>query len=333
MRVRLCSLLLPALLAAQAPRIGIIDFYGAGKLSQERLRQAMGVKEGDLLPRSKGDTEIALESIPGVVHARLEAACCEEGKAILYVGIEEKGAPHFQYRDPPEGLVKHPEEIHDAYVHFLAALGEAVRKGDTAEDLTEGHSLMANAACRAQQERFLVFAEQHLENLRDTLRNSYDEEQRAIAAYVIGYAKRKEDVIDDLQYALRDPDDTVRSNAMRALGAIAVLAAKNPDLGIRVAPTWFIEMLNSLIWTDRHSAAVSLVTLTENRDPSALQQLRERAPGALIDMARWKHLPHALPAFILLGRVLGLEEKQIQEAWSKGERDKIVARARKQLKP
>lgn len=321
-------LLLPCLLAGQVPEIGIVDFYGLRKVSEERVHTALGVKPGDSLPSSKEGIEVALEEIPGVVRARLEAACCEDGKAILYVGIEEKGAPHFDFRPPAEELALLPEEIHDSYVHFLAAVGQAVRDQNTEEDLTNGHSLMADPDCRAQQERFLTQAAEHLEVIRDALRRSFDAEHRAIAAYVIGYAPKKQDVVDDLLYALRDPDDTVRNNAMRSLAAIEVLAKLKPSLGISISPTWLVEMLNSIIWTDRNTAAVNLVNLTEYRDPETLGQLRDRALPALIDMAQWAHLPHALPSFILLGRVLEMEEQDIQNTWSKGEQAVLIARAR-----
>jgi HEAT repeat protein len=188
---------------------------------------------------------------------------------------------------------------------------------------------MADETVRKRQSRFAELAAAHLPKLREVLRESLDEEHRAIAAYVIGYAPRKADVIDDLQHALRDPDDTVRNNAMRALGAIAVLAMREPGLEIKVSSTWFIEMLSSLIWSDRSTAAVNLVTLTEARDQKTLDQLRERALPALAEMARWKHLPHALPAFILLGRVAGIPEKEIQEAWAKGEREAVIGRLSK----
>lgn len=329
MRFLLAVLLAAPLLLAQSggPRIGIIDFYGVRKVKEDALRKALGVKEGDPLPRSKGDAEVRLEEVPNVVAARLEAACCEDGKAILYVGIEERGAPHFDYNDPPAALVKLPAAIHDEYVAFLSAIGLAVRAGNTTENLSEGHSLMADPGVRAHQLRFLELAAEHLPRIREVLRNSVDEEQRAIAAYVIGYAKDKQSVLPDLQYALRDPDDTVRNNAMRSLGAIAVLAARKPGDGIHVAPVWFVEMLNSLVWQDRQTAAATLVTITERRDETVLALLRERALPALADMARWKHLPHALPAFILLGRAAGFSEEEIQQAWKDGQREPFIQRA------
>jgi len=318
---------MPGLCFAQAPAIGIIDFYGLHNVRVESVRKALGVEIGDKLPHSKVDTEEAIENVPGVVRARLEAICCEEGKAILYVGIEEKGAPHFEFHAAPTDVVLLPHEIHDTYVHFLSTLWEAVHKDEAQEDLTQGHSLMKNASCRKYQEQFIVQAKKYLDVLRDVLRNSMNEEHRAIAAYVIGYAPDKKAVVNDLLYAIRDPDSTVRNNAMRSLAAIEVLSKRKPTLGIKIPPTWLIEMLNSIVWTDRSKAAVNLVNLTEWRDQEILDQLRDRALPALIDMARWKHLPHALPAYILLGRILGKEEADIQSTWSGKDRMKLVEEA------
>lgn len=333
MRLLSIALLAAGLLPAQeGPRIGIIDFYGLRKVSEKQIRKALGVSEGDFLPRSKGDVEDRLDTIPGIVESHLEATCCEDGKVILYVGVEEKGSPHFELRNEPDQDILLPGEIEEAYHEFLSAVNEAVRKGETEEDLTRGHSLMANATARSKQERFASLADQYLKELREVLRGSADEEQRAIAAYVIGYAPDKAKVVDDLQYALRDADETVRSNATRAMGALAVLAHRDPDSGIKIEPTWFIEMLNSIIWTDRHYAATTLVNLTESRNPSALDQLRERALPSLAEMARWKQLAHALPAYILLGRVAGFTEKDIQDAWSRGDRESIIQAALKKKK-
>ena len=319
--------LIPLLAAAQAPRIGVVDFYGVRKASEDRIRKALGVKEGDSLPKSKEDVEDRVEAVPSVVRARLEATCCTEGNAILYVGIEEKGAPSFVYHSEPGGKRVLPEEIMDAYRVFLLAVRVAVTLGEVGEDFSQGHSRMINLKARQSQEAFIPLADENQKLLQDVLRNSSDPEHRAIAAYVIGYVKMKRLVVDDLQYAMRDPDETVRNHAMRTLGGFAVLATKDPDLGIKVTPTWFIEMLSSLVWTDRNNASVSLVNLTESRDERILAHLRERAMPALIEMARWKHLPHALPAFILLGRVLGIPEREIQDVWSKGDREKLIVRA------
>lgn len=330
-----CSVALAVFLAPWpgAPRIGAIDFYGLRKLSPARVRKLLGIREGDPLPPSKAALEERLEALPEVAQARLEAVCCLGDRAILYVGIEEKGAPHFEFRYPPRGNVVLPAVIVEAYRGFVRALEEAARRGDTAEDLSRGYALAADAATRSFQEQFRDLAPANLETLRQVLRGSMFPDQRAIAAYVIGYAPRARGVVDDLQYAMQDADEGVRANAMRALAAIAALARSDPELGLRVEPTWFVEMLNSIVWSDRYRAAAVLVQLTEDRRPGVLQHIRERALDSLIEMARWKTLEHALPAFLLLGRLAGLAEPEIHAAWRRGERESVIARAAGRLAP
>src|SRR5689334_25114043 len=95
-------LLAVACLQAQDLRVDVLDFYGLRKVSESQVRKTLGVREGDRLPPSKGDAEAKVDQIPGVVESHLEAVCCDNGQTILYVGIEERGAPHFDVREPPE---------------------------------------------------------------------------------------------------------------------------------------------------------------------------------------------------------------------------------------
>jgi hypothetical protein len=63
-----------ALAFGQAPRIGRIEFYGLKKVSEDRVRKALGFAEGDPLPKSKAEVEERLAEVPGIVEARLEAS-------------------------------------------------------------------------------------------------------------------------------------------------------------------------------------------------------------------------------------------------------------------
>jgi hypothetical protein len=49
-------------------------------------------------------------------------------------------------------------------------------------------------------------------------------------------------------------------------------------------------------------------------------------------MALWKHLPHALPAYIILGRAGAITDNEIEESWSANQREDIVKKLRKKLK-
>ncbi len=323
----LCLCLLAAQwLSAQAPRIKVIDFYGLRKVPESRLRKALGAQEGDQLPASKASAEEQLERLDGVVQARLEAVCCEAGGAILFVGIEERGATHPVFRDPPSSDIILSKDVVESYRAFLERFEAAARSGRDQESIARGYALSANPAVRAYQERFVALADGNFAALRRVLRESVEADHRAMAADLIGYASDKKAAVEALQYALQDAEPEVRRNALRALAGIAAFAAANPDAGVRIEPTWAVEMLNSVEWEDRTAALNFLVAMTDKDDRSALDQVRERALAATVEMARWKSLTHALPAFILLGRIEGLTETQIQEAWSKGERETVISK-------
>ena len=313
--------------APTAPTVGVIDFYGLNKVTRDRVQKTLGFKEGDPFPASKGNVEERLDEIPGVVESHLEAVCCDQGKIVLYVGIEERGAAHFDLREAPESEVTLAPEIMALYRRYFDAFEAAVRRGSIAEDLTHGHSLMADPLVREIQLQFPALAETHLGDLRNVSRNSADDEQRAIATFLIGYAPKKDQVVQDLQFALRDADPGVRANAARAIVALAVYERLHVDSGIKLEPTWFIEMLNSLSWSDRERSLKALQILTDGRDPAMLAQMRNRALPALVEMSRWKTLEHALPAFVLTGRIAGLSEQQIQDAWTRGDRESVIAAA------
>ena len=320
-------------MAAQAPIVGEIEIFGTRKLSNEKILRAIGVQPGQPLPPSKSKLEEALVAVDGVARASVEAVCCDAGKAILYVGIEERGATGFSLRDQPQGDRQLPEEIVQAYHDFTVALANAAREGDTHESIKQGHSLMDNIACNVIQRRFVGFAELDLEELQAVLREAEDEEQRAIAAYVLGYAPKKTQVVNDLQLALRDPDPDVRANAIRALKPIALLAQKDPDLGIRVETTWFVEMLNSTVLKDRLQAVQTLLALTEQGMPApTYTHLWERGLQPLEEMARWRNLEYVLPAYMLLGRMAGIGEPELEQAWASGDREKKLQEIELKLK-
>lgn len=327
LRMVVCLISAACLLAAETPRVGVIEIFGLRKVKPEAVRKALGISEGDPLPASKSDTEERIEGIEGVALASLTAVCCDGGKAVLYVGIEERGAPHFDFHSPPGLDLKVPDEISQTWLDFINGLELAAKRGNVQEDLTRGHSLLSDPDARECQEKFLTYAEKYFDLLREVLRGAADAQQRAIAAYVLGYSPKKKVVANDLQYAIQDFDPTVRNNAMRALGAIAVYADLHPDSEIRVSPTWFVEMLNSVQFTDRNKASVALVNFTEKRDAATLGLLRERALPSLIEMAQWRNLGHALPAFILLGRAGGVPEETIQRMWKEGKRRELVRMA------
>jgi hypothetical protein len=327
MRELIALLSLACAAAAQAPRIHDINYYGLHKVTAEKIQSVTGLTKGGTITASKGDLEDKIDKISGVVLVRVEALCCEGAAVDLFIGIEEKGAPHPVFHSAPEGTAALPQEILDTYAKFLAAVERAAARGNSTEDLTAGYSMMDDPEARAFQPRFVTFAADHFDWLRDVLRNSADAGQRAVAAAIVGYGADKQQAAGELQYAIGDPDGSVRSNAMRALAAIAVYGGARPDSHIRIAPTWLVEMLHSIVLEDRLEAARTLVVLTDAPNPGALDLVRERGLDALREMARWTALRYALPPFLLLGRVAGLADKEIHARWESGDRSAVIEKA------
>jgi hypothetical protein len=91
-----------------------------------------------------------------------------------------------------------------------------------------------------------------------------------------------------------------------------------------------VELMNSVVWSDRHNASLALLTLTDRTNDATLQLLRERALPSVIEMAQWHDLEHALPGFMLAGRLAGMSDEEIKAAWANGDREEVLKRA---LKP
>jgi hypothetical protein len=310
----------------QRPPLGIIDFYGLHRVHEADARAALHFAEGDSAPNQSARNEATarLRAIPGVVSARLDFVCCDDGRSILYVGIEERGALALRFGATPRGTVHVSDDVRRAGDALQKAIEDAIIRGDAADDLSAGHSLVHDPAARALQEQFIVFAARDFANLRDVLRHAGNPEDRALAAEVLAYAADKRRIVPDLVRATRDPAEDVRNNAMRALWGIATLAQRSPGLKIRVRYDTFVDLLQSPVWTDRNKSSLALLELSESRDRTLLAILRARAMPALVEMARWHSAGHAYAGFVLLGRTAGWSDVDIDNAWQRGDRESLL---------
>lgn len=314
--------------AAQLPRVGIIDFYGLRTLQPKDLAAAVGVQIGDSLVATSAQLRARLLQVPGVADAAVSVVCCEGARSIMYVGVREHGAAAMTFRPAPTGSEELTPDIVASGARYFQALMAGVRAGVAQENDSAGHSLAEYTPARIEQLIFIDYAATHLDLLRAVLRNSANAEQRALAAQVIAYTSEKRSVVPDLVDAVRDPNEEVRNNAMRALAVMAMYEQAHPEAGLNVPHAPFIDMLNSIAWTDRNKASFALAALTTSRDPKLLAELRARALDALVEMTRWRAEGHAMAPAVILGRVAGLSDPQIFETFQKN-RDALIAAARK----
>jgi hypothetical protein len=312
---------------AQYPPIGIIDFYGVRTLDVAQLRAALGVHVGDTVRESRADMEGAIRRVPGVEDVAVNATCCDHGRTIIYVGVQEAGTPRLQFAPAPQGSVRLPPDIVRLGEQFNDLLTEAITKGESGEDRSAGHSLMNYAPLRAVQRQFIPYATKQIALLRSVLHTSAAAEHRALAAQIIAYTPDKRSVVADLMTAMRDPDGGVRNSAARSLAVMAEYEQAHRDAMFNIPYEPFIELLHSFDWTDLNKGSWVLVGLSASRDTSLLHALRANAFAELVDIARWQSPGHALAGGTLLGRIAGVPEEEIGPLFQR-DRDGLIARAR-----
>jgi hypothetical protein len=333
---RFFAVLAAASLAAAAradddlpPPVGTIDFYGLGPIPRADAMAQLPFQLGDRLARSSPKRKSdAMARALGVSRVEFSFICCSpDGKVEAYVGIERPGTKPLEYNAAPSGDLKLPADLLAADAQSEKEVVVAVRKGEAAEDESQGHALSTYAPLRAQQDKFIAFARAHTDVLRDVLANAADPRMRAVAAGVLGYAPDKRAVVAPLSRAAFDADEGVRNNATRALSVIANYALAHPELGIRIDAAPFIGMLNSVVWTDRNKGSFLLMSLSATREPALLEKLRRDALPALTEMCEWTNLGHAWSSCLILARVLGMSENLSEPA-----RAELLERAREFLK-
>jgi HEAT repeat protein len=319
--------------SSQTFPIGIIDFYGVRTVSVERARSVLTFAEGDSIsfagdepPAFIAESEARLVTVPGIEKALLNAVCCDQGRAIIYVGIQERGSDVVSFRPAPAGNERLAADIVKAGDEFSQAFVPAVERGDIVEDRSQGHALNHDPAVRAVQDRFIVYAKRDLPALRQVLRNSSNAPERALAAQVLGYAPDKSAVVDDLVYGMSDSAEEVRNNAMRALLVIAEMTERKAP---PIPATPFIALLNSPVWTDRNKASGALQSLTRHRNAELLATLKRDAMDPLVEIARWKSEGHAMPGFLVLARIAGYSDDAAHDLWKRGERETVIQAAAK----
>jgi len=303
---------LPALAQSPSERIATIDFYGYGHLDVASLRAALPIKEGDRIPSDKV-RESATRAVSGVAgrQAVISGVCCRpDGRSSMYVGLREVGAVPVAYNPAPQGTVRLSADVLRIFQQFDKHFTDAVKRGASREDDSQGYALFDDPASHADQLKLRTWTRAHTALVLRVLAESSDAGQRAYAAQALGYADRSPEQIAALVAAAFDSDDGVRNNVVRAL---EVLCAVGSEVTTRIPADRFVPLLHSISWTDRNKGSVLFSRMTESRDPALLKLLHDQAIEPLREMAQWKDFGHAQTSLVILGRMAGIDEKRLEQ--------------------
>jgi hypothetical protein len=318
----LTLLLLSTPVGAQDQRPVRIAFFGHEGFNVTAIRDALPLHDGDLVPLDPGadgraghwrqSIRDAVMRVVGREPTDVKRVCCDEhGRVLLYIGLPGTSVRAVRYKQTPDGASSLPESLVRLHARIDDLQFKAIAEGRAAEDYSEGYSLAKDdAPLRSAQLAWRDEVRRHEARVFDVLGSSADAEQRRTAATAAGYARASDRQIDALVEASFDADEGVRNNAVRALG---VLLMTQPERGRRIPSPRFVDLLSSPLWSDRNKGLIVLQGLTAaSRDNALLRDLRQRAWPSLIEMAQWPRI-HALPARLILARVIGLDEQQLAD--------------------
>ncbi len=311
--------------------LGEIEFFGYKGFNQDAIRAAFPFREGDKFPPPGMKSSDQLKQIIndrvkqtiGQEPTDVSFVCCDsQQRFMVYIGLPGESNRPVVFNPVPTGDIRFPATIVKLREEFDNAWTEAVLKGKSTEDDSQGYTLTDYPAARNKELAIREYAMSNEELILQVLTSSSDARHRQIAAHALGYGRQSNEQIDALVKASFDIDKEVRNDAIRAL---EVLAGAKPDLAQRIPVKPFIQLLRSGAWSDHNKAVLLLGSLTRPRDPGVLQELRAEALDTLVEMATWRSSGHAYEARVLLGRIAGIEEKRLNELVEAGNIDAILA--------
>jgi hypothetical protein len=315
---------------SQHARVGNIDFFGTGGIDVRGVWSVLPVHRNDEITEDQSADirdrlSRAIQNAVGHKPTDLAVMCCDDGGQLaIYIGLGGSNTAVVPFLPRPKSSTCLPNDALHLYDDTTAALQRAIEQGHSGEDDSRGYSLSADPTARAKQLALHEYAITHERTIERALQSCKNGEQRQAAAELLGYAAKSTSQIAFLLRASHDSDEGVRNNAVRALW---VLATSNPKTASQIPANDFVAMLNSGLWTDRNKAGMLLMVLTRSRNRELLQRLRSEALQSLIEMARWEDPGHAFAYRVLLGRIAGLNETQIQQLVASKKVDEIIAAA------
>jgi hypothetical protein len=303
--------------------IGEVEFFGYSGINLTKLRAALPFREGDSFSGETFAAKLepageAIKRVSGQGPTDIATVCCDDrGNWVVFIGLSGKTT---SYNPPPKGDTRLPQNILDLYERFIKGNMEDAQRGASAEDRSEGYALSAHPPLRSSQLEMRAYAVGHDRLLRDVLETASDDQQRIVAAELLGYAQQSKSQIAALVRASRDSNGTVRNNATRAL---LVLAESSPKAATEIPAESFIELLLSGTWTDLNKVSGLFYALTKSRNVKLLEQLRRREVlERLIEMARWRS--HGEAARYIVGRVAGIDESRLEGLVRGGKVEAII---------
>ncbi|HSB15902.1 MAG TPA: hypothetical protein VLE22_15700, partial [Bryobacteraceae bacterium] len=218
--LRFLPLFLAAACSVAQPQrgpIAAIEFYGAAAVDYTRLRAAFPFQVGDIFELKEATFQDRSPEFQKLISRnRISVAPVfipDLNGWVLYVDVEPPDTSPAFWNPAPAETEKLPAKIVRLYEHAMDRyVNGGIHAGD---DTTNGYSLSKDPIMRSDELKLIEYARAHAKRIYSILKRSASPQDRIAAAWIAGYAPKGLDQLTALLHSVRDPDSTVRNNAIR----------------------------------------------------------------------------------------------------------------------
>src|SRR6218665_1431446 len=236
---------------------------------------------------------------------------------LVTVDLVEPGDEwRMSFSAEPQGDVTDPEGLLEAWKGYQTRFWELRRQGAVPEyggDACRAlvcHGGFAHPDLAPFEPRFIDGVPRHAHSLVRVLREDKDSGKRFRSLMLLPYVSSREWLVQAVLPSVRDPDQGVRNEALRLLGAMQEAQPR-----VLIPLDTVLEALWYPLSTDRNKAGWALVRLVETEGAVHRQRILERSGEVLLRMLRMKDAVDHEPAHNVLALLAGEDLGEDVEAW------------------
>ncbi|HEY0988054.1 MAG TPA: hypothetical protein VGD80_13415 [Kofleriaceae bacterium] len=323
----------PAAAAPAAPSgvsktLAAIDVFGSRRVSNEDIVAASGLVAGGTVVFPSPELFELLEAAKRRLTERYHFALVEvspisyfgnnpdAGKVFITIDVvDADDTARLVFAPKPTKTTADPEGLVAAWLDYEAAVwplhysgaykGPHTCKGGMHCALGFNHPDLEH-----REDLFIAKVPDHVAELTAVLRDDREDKRRAAAAFLLPYARDRQQVIDALVPSIDDASGLVRNNVMRVLALIQEKAD-----GVVVPLPAVLRAMHYPTTTDRNKAAYMLAEIATRAPAEDRVRIEREVGDVLVAMAAMKQPNNRDPAVKILQAISGEDHGNDAAAW------------------
>jgi hypothetical protein len=299
-----------------------VEVFGSRKVPKEKLLEVIGLPApGTQIDKAKVDLGRMLQESKKRLTSTWPFALCrysvgETPGNVMSVTVDlvDQGDEwRMKFLPAPQGQPPDPDGLVSAWGSYFTKLWELRNAGalpifgESTCRAIVCHGGFAHPELAQREPPFVEGVPRHFDALVRVLREDRDDFRRMSAVMLLAYHSSREQIVEALVPAVKDPFEGVRNEALRLLGAI------QKDQKRAVIP---LEPVLEALWlplsSDRNKAGWALVRIVESEGAVRRKQILDTSGEMLMQMVGMQqkidHEPALEVLTLLAGRDLGRDE-------------------------